>query len=231
MTLKVVFSFIAATLVCSGFMTVEARQPKRANLPAKTVVSRQKPTVVKKIRSQKKPTVAKKIEPAKKPAEAEPVQPQWKLFTAPDRRFSVLMPGIPKQESQIQKSYMGEINLKIFSAQPPKQEVAYLVVYNEFPYSYGQITNPQEILNNVRDMALKTTKSNLLSQRNIRSSNGHPGKEIAYINAGGKITRSRIYVADGRLYQVMAITTKKQQNTLAKTIAGYLNSFQLVLKK
>jgi hypothetical protein len=80
-------------------------------------------------------------------------------------------------------------------------------------------------------MALKTTKSNLLNQRNIRSSNGHPGKEIAYINSGGKITRSRIYLADGRLYQVMAITTKKQQKSLAKTITGYLNSFQLVLKR
>lgn len=231
MTVKVVFSLIAATLVCSGFMTVEARQPLRNNVPAKTVVSRQKPSVVRKTQSQKKPTAIKKTQPQKKPTVTEPVQPQWKLFTAPDGRFSVLMPGIPKKESQTQKTHMGEINLEVFSAQPPKQEVAYLVIHNEFPHSYGKITDPQEILNHVRDMALKTTKSNLLNQRSIRSSNGHPGKEIAYINAGGKITRSRIYVADGRLYQVMAITTKKQQNTLAKTITGYLNSFQLVLKR
>jgi hypothetical protein len=231
MTLKVVFSLIAATLVCSGSMTVEARQPKRTNVPAKTVVSRKKPTVVRKTQSQKKPTITKKTESQKKLTVTEPVQPEWKLFTAPDGRFSVLMPGVPKQESQTQKTYMGEINLNVLLAQPPKQEVAYLVVYNEFPHSYGQLTDPQEILNNVRDMALKTTKSNLLNQRNIRSSNGHPGKEIAYINSGGKITRSRIYVADGRLYQVMAITSKKQQKTLAKTITGYLNSFQLVLKR
>jgi hypothetical protein len=231
MTLKVVFSLIAATLVCSGSMTVEARQPKRTNVPAKTVVSRKKPTVVRKTQSQKKPTITKKTESQKKLTVTEPVQPEWKLFTAPDGRFSVLMPGVLKQESQTQKTYMGEINLNVLLAQPPKQEVAYLVVYNEFPHSYGQLTDPQEILNNVRDMALKTTKSNLLNQRNIRSSNGHPGKEIAYINSGGKITRSRIYVADGRLYQVMAITSKKQQKTLAKTITGYLNSFQLVLKR
>ncbi|MBD2345980.1 hypothetical protein [Anabaena subtropica] len=207
MTRKFVLPLIAATLVCSGSMTVEARQPKRPNVPAKATVSQKKPPI------------------------AQPVQSEWKLFTAPDGRFSVLMPGIPKQDSQTQKTYMGEINLEVFLAQPPKQEVAYLVVYNEFPHSYGQMTDPQEILNNVRDMALKTTQSNLLNQRNIRSSNGHPGKEIAYINSGGKITRSRIYVAEGRLYQVMAITTKKQQQTLAKTITGYLNSFQLVLKK
>ncbi|MHC5730730.1 MAG: hypothetical protein ACYTXY_42815, partial [Nostoc sp.] len=111
------------------------------------------------------------------------------------------------------------------------QQVAYIVAYNDFPYSYGEMADPQAVLNNARDMALKTTKSHLISQENIRSSNNHPGKEIEYINSGGKITRSRMYVAEGRLYQVMAITTKKQQKTLAKTITGYLNSFHVVLKK
>ncbi|MFN6568867.1 hypothetical protein [Dendronalium sp. ChiSLP03b] len=166
-----------------------------------------------------------------KPTTAKPAQPKWKLFTAPDGRFTILMPGTPNRNTQAQKTYMGEINLETFIVQPLKQEVAYIVAYNDFPYSYGEITNPQAILNDARDMALKTTKSNLIRQRSIRSLNGHPGKEIEYINAGGKITKSRMYVAEGRLYQVMAITTKKQQKTLAKTITGYLNSFQVVLKK
>ncbi|MBW4612019.1 MAG: hypothetical protein KME21_01805 [Desmonostoc vinosum HA7617-LM4] len=175
--------------------------------------------------------------PAKLPASQpkittpQPVQPKWKLYTAPDGRFTVLMPGTPNRNTQYQKTYMGEINLEMFVAQPPKQEVAYIVTYNDFPYSYGQMANPQLILNNARDLALKTTKSNLMSQRNIRSSNGHPGKEIEYINTGGKITKNRMYVAEGRLYQVMAITTRKQHKTLARTITGYLNSFQVVLKK
>jgi hypothetical protein len=207
MTPRVLFPLIAATLICGGSLIVDASQPKRLSVPAKTSVS-----------------------PKKQPV-TQPVQPQWKLFTAPDGRFTVLMPGMPKRESQTQKTYMGEIDLEIFSAQPPKQEVAYLVIYNEFPHSYGQMTNPQEILNNVQEMALKTTKSNLISQRNIRSSNGHPGKEFAYINVGGKITRSRIYIAEGRLYQVMAITSRKQQQNLARTITGYLNSFHIVLKR
>ncbi|MBD6614416.1 hypothetical protein FNW02_00625 [Komarekiella sp. 'clone 1'] len=166
-----------------------------------------------------------------KPTATQPVQPQWKLFTAPDGRFSILMPGMPQREIQTQKTYMGVINLEIFVAQPPKQQVAYLVTYNDFPHSYGQMTNPQEILNKAQYMALKTTKSNLVRQRNIRSSNGHPGKEIEYVNSGGKITKNRMYVAEGRLYQVMAITTRKQHKTLARTITGYLNSFTVVLKK
>jgi hypothetical protein len=166
-----------------------------------------------------------------KPTPVKLVQPKWKLFNAPDGRFTILMPGTPNRSTQYQKTYMGEINLEIFVAQPPKQEVAYVVAYNDFPYSYGQMTNPQTVLNNARDLALKTTKSNLISQHNIRSSNGHPGKEIEYVNSGGKVTKTRMYVAEGRLYQVMAITSKKQHKTLAKTIMGYLNSFHVVLKK
>lgn len=207
MTHKVLLPLLAATLICGGSLIVEARQPKRPAVPVKAVL------------------------PPKKPPTLQSTQPQWKLFTSPDGRFTVLMPGTPRRESQTQKTYMGEIDFEIFSAQPPKQEVAYLVVYNDFPHSYGQMTNPQEILNNVQEMALKTTKSNLISHRNIRSSNGHPGREFAYINAGGKITRTRVYIAEGRLYQVMAITSRKQQQNLAKTITGYLNSFQIVLKK
>ncbi|WP_445636283.1 DUF1795 domain-containing protein [Nostoc sp. DSM 114161] len=212
MTIKRLLPFIAATFICGGSVLVEARQPKS---PASVVKTTPKPTV----------------KPKAKPTVSQPVQPKWKLFTPPDGRFSILMPGRPNRETQFQKTYMGEINLEIFVAQPPKQEVAYIVTYNDFPYSYGQMSDPQAVLNDARDMALKTTQSNLISQRNIRSSNNHPGKEIEYINSGGKITKSRMYVAEGRLYQVMAITTKKQQKTLAKTITGYLNSFQIVLKK
>ncbi|MGI8503506.1 MAG: hypothetical protein ACR2LR_20580 [Hassallia sp.] len=156
---------------------------------------------------------------------------QWKLFTAPDGRFTVLMPGMPKRVTQTQKTFMGEINLEVFLGQPPKQEVAYVVAFNDFPDSYGQMTNSQEILNNAQEMALKTTQSNLIGARDIRSTNGHPGKEIEYVNSGGKITRNRMYFAEGRLYQVMVITTKKQQKYLAKSITGYLNSFNVVLQK
>ncbi len=90
-----------------------------------------------------------------KPTVAQPVQPKWKLFTAPDGRFTILMPGMPQRETQTQKTYMGEINLEIFVAQPPKQQVAYLVTYNDFPYSYGQMANPQEILNKAQVYGFK----------------------------------------------------------------------------
>jgi hypothetical protein len=175
-------------------------------------------------RSSRKPS-------APKPNQEEMEKFRWKVFTPPDGRFSVLMPGQPRVTSQTQRTFMGEINLQMFLAQPPRQEVAYVVAFNDFPDSYGQMANPEEVLLNAQNMALKTTRSNLISQKSIRSSNGHPGREIEYVNAGGKITRNRLYFAEGRLYQVMVITTKRQQKFLTKSIAGYLNSFNVVLKK
>jgi hypothetical protein len=204
MTKKLLLPLLVATLVCSGFTIVEARQSRS--------------------RSQNKPT-------QNKPKVTQPVQSKWRLFTAPDNRFTVLMPGNPKRVTQNQKTFMGEINLEMFVGKPANQEVAYVVAFNDFPDSYGQLANTQELLNNARDMALKTTQSNLISQRDIRSSNGHPGKEIEYVNGVGKITRNRLFFAEGRLYQVMVITTREQQKFLTKSIQGYLNSFNVVLKK
>ena len=156
---------------------------------------------------------------------------QWQLFTAPDGSFKVLMPGQPEKMNQKQRTFMGEINLQIFLAKPSKQQIAYVVAYNDFPHNYGKLINPQELLDNAQKMALKTTQSKLVSQRNIRSYNGHPGKEIEYINSVGKVTRNRMFFAHGRLYQAMAITTRKQEKYLKKSIQGYLNSFQVVLKR
>ncbi|AKG22322.1 hypothetical protein [Calothrix sp. 336/3] len=189
-------------LVCSGLSAIAATTPHATATTAKTKI-----------------------------ATVQPVKSQWKLFTAPDGSFTVLMPGIPRRVTQNQKTFMGEINLEMFLGQPPKQEVAYIVAHNDFPDSYGKMANSQEILNNARDMALKTTQSTLISQRDIRSSNGHPGKEIEYVNPGGKITRNRMFLAEGRLYQVMVITTRRQQKFLNKSITGYLNSFNVVLRK
>ncbi|WP_353931139.1 hypothetical protein WJM97_00560 [Okeanomitos corallinicola TIOX110] len=177
------------------------------------------------------PTQAKHLSSPKKPPVSEVVQPKWQVFTPPDKSFQVLMPGRPKTDTQVQKTRMGEIDLEIFVAQPPEQEVAYLVTYNEFPYSYAKMTSPQKILNDTKVNTLKVTQSNLISAKNIRSSNGHPGMEIQYVDSSGKVTTNRMYVAEGRLYQVMAIVSKKQRANLSKTIVGYLNSFQVVVRR
>jgi predicted RNase H-like HicB family nuclease len=227
MTIRVLLPFIAATFVYSGYALAEVRQPKLA-----TAVSKQKVTPGK-IKPQPKKLTTTDKTPNSTPTQPtipKVAQPKWRVFTAPDGSFHVLMPGMPKQKTQVQKTHMGKINLQIFVAQPPEQEVAYVVTYNDFPYSYAQINSPEKILTEAQAQALKTTQSNLIRQRNIRSSNGHPGKEIEYINSIGKITQSRIFFANNRLYQVTAIASKKQHPTLAKTMTGYLNSFQLVLR-
>ncbi len=204
MITRLLLSAIAVTFIYSEYALAEVHLSKKPAI---------KPTV-----THNKPTVPKIV------------QPKWKVFTSPDGSFSVLMPGKPQREIQIQKTYMGEINLEIFKVQPAQQEVAYVVTYNNFPDSYAQMHTPQELLNQAQAAALKTTRSTLLSQRNIRSSNNHLGREIEYVDGRGKVTRNRMYIAQDRLYQVIAIVSKKQHQHLAKTITGYLNSFHIVFK-
>lgn len=213
--------FIATTLVYSGSVLAQVHQPKTPLSPqTEKTTKQQTPT------NQKKPTTT-----PQKPTVPKIVQPKWKVFTPPDKSFAVLMPGRPTQKTQIQKTYMGEIPLQIFMAEPPQQEVSYIVTYNGFPYDYAKLTSPQQIFNKAQEGALLTTKSTLINQRNLRSSNGHPGREIEYVNPGGNIFKTRMYFAEGRLYQATAIVSKKQQAMLAKTINGFLNSFQVVVRR
>ena len=93
------------------------------------------------------------------------------------------------------------------------------------------MANPQELLDNAQKMALKTTQSKLVSQRNIRSYNNHPGKEIEYINSAGKVTINRMFFAHGRLYQAMVITTRKQEKYLKKKHQGIFKFFSSSLQK
>jgi hypothetical protein len=172
-----------------------------------------------------KPTIS-----SEKPIVPPIASPKWRKFTAPDGHFSVLMPGMPQRKTQIQKTYMGEIELEIFLIQPPEHEAAYIVTYNEFPHSYVKMNSPQKIMNQAQYVELTTNKSRLVNQRTIRSSNFHPGKEIEYVNSVGKVTKTRMFVAHDRLYKVMAIVSKRQHDTLDKTINGYLDSFQLVVQ-
>ncbi len=203
MKFKILSSIIAATLVLSGYPVVEARQAKPQPRTNTTVPARQS-----------------------KPRTTKPVKSTWKRFTSRDGRFSVVLPFTPRKTTQTQKTHMGEIQIQSFIVAPPNQEVAYVVAYNDFPYSYGQEDNAQLILNDAQNLAVRTTDSKLVRQQNI-TWNGNPGRQLEYVKPGGIITKHRMYLVNGRLYQVMVTTTEEQQKTLSGSINGFLNSFRV----
>ena len=156
------------------------------------------------------------------------VQSKWGVFTSKTGRFSVLMPSTPKYLRQTQKTQIGPIELQSFVAAIPQQDVAYRVAYSDFPYSYGRKDNAQQIFDGIRENTLKVTRSNLRSERNI-SLNGSPGREIQF-GSGVQTTTDRMYLVDGRLYQVIVQTTTVKEKYIPGSIAGFLNSFRVLPK-
>jgi hypothetical protein len=230
MKIRLLLLGVFAIFFTSGYALSDVSQPKVKTTPKhKTSVPVKKPQV--QANKSKSKTATKQKTPDASKKHKKIVQPKWRIFNSPDGSFAILMPGKPQKSIQVQKTAMGKINLHIFLAQPPEQKVAYLVTYNEFPYEYAQMNSPEKIFSEATSSALLTTQSHLVSQSHILSFHGYPEKEIIYVDSAGKMTTDRMYFADSRLYQVMAIVSKKQRPTLSKTITGFLNSFHLVNQK
>ncbi|MEB3178914.1 MAG: hypothetical protein VKL59_07795 [Nostocaceae cyanobacterium] len=206
MNIRILLTTIAATLVLLENSPLQANTSKQA-VRVNSVMQR----------NQQKP-------PAKKP-KPKPAA-RWRRFQFTEGRFSVLFPFKPKQVSQIQKTPLGEVNLEIFSVEPPNQDVSYVVIYNDFPFSYGQEDNAQLIFDDVQTMALKTTGSSLVKKQNLNW-NGYPGRELEYTRPKDFLTKHKMYLVDGRLYQIIVKTTTEQEKKLSGTISGFLNSLQV----
>lgn len=168
------------------------------------------------------------------PTQAQPpvqlAQSIWKKFTSTDGRFTILMPGNPKRERQTQNTKIGPINIQSFAVERKQEGVAYIVAYADLPNSIAQRANAQKVLDGSREGALRVAQGKLLNQRNI-SLSGYPGREIEFVNPKGLITKNRVYLVNGRLYQIVVVTKQETQKYLSGSIAGFLNSFSLIPRR
>lgn len=167
--------------------------------------------------------------PAAQPSAAtQPAQARrstWKQFTSTKGRFSVLMPGTPKQLRLTQQTPIGAMDVYGFVVEQNQKTVGYVVMYADFPVNLAQRVNPKQIFNGGRDRVLTMMQGKLLSQRDVRLQ-GYPGKEFTY-EAKGSIVKHRLYLVNRRLYQIIAGTNKNQQQSLSRSTTGFLNSFKL----
>ncbi|GAC1462845.1 MAG: hypothetical protein NVS2B14_09740 [Chamaesiphon sp.] len=161
----------------------------------------------------------------------QPVQTHrstWSKFTLKQARFSVLMPGTPKQVRQIFKTQLGTIDFHAFAVEQHGGTVGYLVGYLDFPVNSALKANPNQALEIFARGFVKGTQGNLVSQRSLRMQ-GYPGKEFT-LEKRSFFVKGRMYLVNRRLYLVMVQTTKEQEKNLSRTNAGFLNSFKLLLR-
>jgi hypothetical protein len=133
------------------------------------------------------------------PPAKEYSQNTWKEFSSKEGRFSVLLPGTPKQFDYITENPLGPIASRVFIVESDIS--ACYVSYSDLPNSGPLKPKEQkEMLDSTRDRVL-TDGAKLFSESDV-SVSGTPGREFL-AEKKGVILRGRMIYVNGRLYLLM----------------------------
>ena len=152
-------------------------------------------------------------------------KPEWKEFTSKEGRFKVLMPGAPMQDKAETESDFGKGVLHMNTVQTGK--TMYGAHYCDFPAAIKKVPLKQ-VYDSSRDGAAANLEAKLVSEKDVKLGE-HPGRETQIEVAGGKrLFRTRVYLVDQRLYQVVVFGTKEAATS--KEADKFLESFKLADK-
>ncbi len=129
----------------------------------------------------------------------------WKEFISEEGRFSVLLPGTPKEVVHEIDSPFGKSRGHYFN----------LTTFADFGFSYTQfplaVENPElakRLLDRARDGLLATLEGKLSEEKEI-SLDGHPGRFIKAELASGDTYRHKVFIVGSRSYQIVFISRDK----------------------
>ena len=113
--------------------------------------------------------------------------------------FKIEMPGVAKEQDR----NLGVTQAKIFSVE--ERQAAFMASYCDLPVSYGEPeARVQSRLNGSRDGAILGVHGTFESDLRIQLAEGYPGREFfANVPEKNVKMRSRIFLVDGRLYQIV----------------------------
>lgn len=138
-------------------------------------------------------------------------QKQWSTFTSAAGKFSVSMPGTPKEQKMEVPSPIGAIQFYLFTGRDRNYE--FVASYNDYPASVVSQGNVEKMLDGARDGAVGNINGKLQSEKKITLKN-FPGREIHVLTPDGKAAlKYRIYLVGNRLYQVGIVSTNPFQET------------------
>ena len=148
--------------------------------------------------------------------------PNFSEYTSADGRFTVRVPGAPRVSKK--ETPAGETVLTTVEQPNGRYVVAYLDLKTEPGEGAAKA---RERLKNARDGAARSVGGTVLADRPITLASKYPGRDVT-IELPGKedLARDRMYLVNGRLYQVTA-TGRKWWVESADT-QKFLDSFRLV---
>ncbi len=145
-------------------------------------------------------------------------------FDSAEGRFSILMPGTPKADSEqvalTNDTPARNATLYYFAVSQQNDNISYMVLYNDYPPDLANDA-PEAVLQRARDGA--TQGKTLLTDTPVVL-NGVPGRAYSYRDSDGTTFDVHQYLAGRRLYDVMIVTNK---NYTAKDRDAFMNSFTI----
>ena len=155
----------------------------------------------------------------------------WKEYEPPGEGFSVLMPGVPRRQTQRMPLGEGQTTaLHIHSLNTASAE--YGVIYADYPFAVAGPETEKRILDDVAKGAVAAVNAELLHVAET-TLGGRPGRALREKLPDGKVVRVRMYLDGSRLYQV-AVTTPDESGAPAASVkfheqaaTKFLDSFRL----
>ncbi|MBL8611080.1 MAG: hypothetical protein JNL38_27300 [Myxococcales bacterium] len=149
----------------------------------------------------------------------------WRTY-APDRKFSLNMPGAPKESVQQIPSAMGNIAQKQAMATRSSSAV-YMIAYMDIPPDVP--FDSKAGLDGARDAAIKSASGQLVSEKNIKLDGKHPGRALTVsITSPIRATlQARLYMVGKRFYQLQVIVPTSAVSIEGTSPDTFFDSFKL----
>jgi hypothetical protein len=142
-----------------------------------------------------------------------------KLFRCPDGRFTVTLPANPKKQ---ELSVHGKRTTMFINQD---RNGVHMVAYADLPIPAIESSEKiRERLDGARDGMLQNVKAKLTGESSVTLQGKYPGREVqAEIPNVSGVIRARIFLVNGRLYQVATIGNSEWVNsTESTTLLGSL---------
>lgn len=159
-------------------------------------------------------------------AAADEAAPQLKKYKTEDGNFSIMLPGVPKAQ-RVPVDESKEDSAKQVQYVFGQDDGAYLVSYQDNPRLEVADEKTAEDALITSQNSLAKTFGKLLNEKPIKLLDKYPGRQFEYAIPDEKgLYRSRIYLVDGRLYQVIVVGT--EAFATSETADAMLDSFALL---
>ncbi len=162
---------------------------------------------------------------------------EWKKFSPPDGKFTVLLPDKPIEQKKTQDTAVGPTPMTTYACEvnPGDDSSIFAVTVSEYPPSTAGIGEIHQdgmseehanvLVESAANGAIKNFDGQLRGTAQV-TLGSYTGKEIT-LESPTTVFIARYFWIAPRLYVIQVVTTPDQKSVLDSTIAKFFNSFQV----